>query len=61
VGKDLARSGIREATECSVVAIRDGGILSINPDPQMSIREGTELILIGTDEGERKFVQAFQA
>lgn len=61
VGKDLARSGIREATECSVVAIRDGGILSINPDPQMSIREGTELILIGTDEGERKFVQVFQA
>lgn len=61
VDKDLARSGIREATECSVVAIRDDGILSINPDPQKLIREGTELILIGTDEGERKFVQAFQA
>lgn len=61
VDKDLARSGIREVTECSVVAIRDDGILSINPDPQKLIREGTELILIGTDEGERKFVQAFQA
>jgi K+/H+ antiporter YhaU regulatory subunit KhtT len=61
VGKDLAGSGIREATECSVVAIRDDGILSINPDPQMSIREGAELILIGTCDGERKFVQAFPA
>jgi len=61
VDKELARSGIREATECSVVAIRDDGILSINPDPQKLIREGTELILIGTNEGERKFVQAFQA
>ena len=61
VDKDLARSGIREATECSVVAIRDDGILSINPDPQKLIREGTELILIGTNEGERKFVQAFKA
>jgi voltage-gated potassium channel len=61
VGKNLARSGIREATECSVVAIRDDGILSINPDPQMLIREGTELILIGTVEGERKFVQSFHA
>ncbi|HSN23096.1 MAG TPA: hypothetical protein VLS45_02810, partial [Methylomicrobium sp.] len=61
VDKDLARSGIREATECSVVAIRDDGILSINPDPQKLIRENTGLILIGTDEGERKFVQAFQA
>ena len=60
VGKNLARSGIREATECSVVAIRDETVLSINPDPQMLIREGTELILIGTNEGERKFVQAFQ-
>jgi Trk K+ transport system NAD-binding subunit len=60
VGKNLARSGIREATECSVVAIRDDGILSINPDPQILIREGTELILIGTAEGERKFVQSFQ-
>jgi Trk K+ transport system NAD-binding subunit len=61
VDKDLARSGIREETECSVVAIRDDGILSINPDPQKLIREGTELILIGTDEGERKFVEAFQS
>lgn len=61
VDKDLARSGIREVTECSVVAIRDDGILSINPDPQKLIREGTELILIGTNEGERKFVQAFHA
>jgi Trk K+ transport system NAD-binding subunit len=61
VGKNLAHSGIREATDCSVVAIRDDGTLSINPDPQILIREGTELILIGTDEGERKFMQAFKA
>ncbi len=61
LGKKLIRSGIRETSECSVVAIRDGGILSINPDPQTSIREGTELILIGTDEGERQFMKAFPA
>ena len=61
VGKNLARSGIRELTDCSVVAIRDDGAMSINPDPQMTIRKGAELILIGTDEGERKFLQAFNA
>ncbi|MBN1614266.1 MAG: NAD-binding protein [Deltaproteobacteria bacterium] len=60
-GKNLAQSKIREVTDCSVVAIRNDGMLSINPDPNMPIREGAELILIGTNEGERKFLQAFQA
>jgi Trk K+ transport system NAD-binding subunit len=59
VGKILARSGIREATDCSVVALREEGALTINPDPQMLIQEGAEMILIGTVEGERKFVQSF--
>jgi K+/H+ antiporter YhaU regulatory subunit KhtT len=61
VGKNLVRSGIRELTDCSVVAIRDDGAMTINPDPQITIRKGAELILIGTDEGERKFLQAFES
>jgi len=60
VGKNLAVSGIREVTDCSVVAIRDGDAMVINPDPQTPIRKGAELILIGTDEGEKKFLQAFE-
>ncbi|HQL91535.1 MAG TPA: NAD-binding protein [Syntrophales bacterium] len=60
-GKNLADSRIREVTDCSVVAIGNGGVLSVNPDPQMPIRAGAELILIGTDEGEKKFLQAFEA
>jgi Trk K+ transport system NAD-binding subunit len=56
VGMTLAASRIRERTACSVVAIRTDGHLSINPDPQMPIEEGAELILIGTYEGERKFL-----
>jgi Trk K+ transport system NAD-binding subunit len=59
IGKNLAQSGIRETTDCSVVAIRDGGAMLISPDPQMPIKPNTELILIGTEEGERKFLQAF--
>ncbi len=61
VGKNLVRSEIRELTDCSVVAIRDDGAMTINPDPQITIRKGAELILIGTDEGERKFLQAFES
>lgn len=61
VGKNLAQSGIRKLTDCSVVAIKEAGILSINPDPQLPIKQNTDLILIGTDEGERKFLQTFES
>jgi len=60
VGKNLANSGIREVTDCTVVAIRGDGALSINPDPAAPIGKGAELILIGTDEGEKKFLKAFE-
>ncbi len=59
VGKNLADSRVREVTDCSVIAIKDDGVMTINPDPQMPIRKGAELILIGTEEGERKFIQTF--
>lgn len=61
VGKSLARSGIREITDCSVVAIKEAGILSINPDPRLPIKQNADLILIGTDEGERKFLKTFES
>ncbi|MFH1757222.1 MAG: NAD-binding protein [Pseudomonadota bacterium] len=61
VGETLARSKVRETTECSVIAMKIDGALSINPDPQIPIKENTELILIGTLEGERKFLQSFMS
>ena len=61
VGKNLAHSRIRKSTGCSVVAIKDDGILSINPDPQTPIRPNAELVLIGTNEGERKFLKIFES
>jgi len=57
VGKNLAQSKIREMTGCSVVAIRMNGVMSINPDPEEPIRENAELVLIGSYEGEEKFLQ----
>jgi len=59
VGKPLARSRIREETECTVIAIKTDGLLSISPDPQTPIKENAEIILIGTYEGERKFMRTF--
>ncbi|MCL2670107.1 MAG: NAD-binding protein, partial [Syntrophaceae bacterium] len=59
LGKSLRHSRIREATDCSVIAIRREGILAINPDPDERIKADAELILIGTAEGERKFINEF--
>lgn len=59
VGKSLMESKIREKTECSVIALRIDGVLSSNPNPQIPIPKDAELILIGTHEGERKFLLSF--
>lgn len=58
-GLTLAQSGIRQDTGCSVVAIRSDGKLTINPDPFEVIREGSEMIVIGTYENERKFLRTY--
>lgn len=58
-GLTLAQSGIRQDTGCSVVAIRSEGKLTINPDPFEVIREGSEMIVIGTYENERKFLRTY--
>lgn len=57
VGKSLAQSKIREITQCSVIAIKTDGVMAITPDPEVQIQENTELILIGTYEGEKNFLQ----
>jgi voltage-gated potassium channel len=59
-GRTLLGSGIRETTGCSVVAIeRPEGSL-INPPPDTVIPAGSELILIGTTDGEREFIRRYR-
>lgn len=59
VGRPLAATGIREATGCSVVALEVNGEVMINPPPETELPRGAELILIGTTEAERRFVQKY--
>jgi Trk K+ transport system NAD-binding subunit len=58
-GRALASTGIREATGCSVVALEVAGAAVINPPPETLLAAGAELILIGTPEAERRFVQRY--
>jgi voltage-gated potassium channel len=60
VGLPLLQSGIRETTGCSVVAIETPTGTLINPPPEAPIVRDAELILIGTTEGERKFIERYR-
>ena len=55
-GKTLRDCGIRNRTQCSVVAIRSTtGAMYVNPAPGHTFALGDALYLIGDSEGEEKF------
>jgi len=59
VGKSLAENQIRKQTGCSVIAISTQGKLNINPDPSIPLRENDEMILIGTADAEKRFIESY--
>ncbi|WNG54318.1 potassium channel protein [Archangium gephyra] len=59
LGRSLRETRIREETGCSVIALETPGGTVVNPDPARPIDAGSELILIGTAEGERRFKERF--
>ena len=58
-GKTLAEARIREKTGCSVIAIKSGKQLAISPDPHIPLGKHDELILIGTIEAEKFFLNTY--
>lgn len=61
VGKALHAQRIRENTGCSIIAIKRGDQININPHPDTVPEAEDELILIGTAESERKFTEQYQS
>ncbi|MDL2316565.1 NAD-binding protein [Desulfovibrio sp. OttesenSCG-928-A18] len=59
VGVTLLDSGIRHDTDCNVVAVRSNGASTVPPDPRKPLQEHDELILIGTSEAEKVFMDKF--
>ena len=53
--KPLLELKIREKTGCSVIAVKRGDRVVINPDPQMVLEKNDELILIGSEDAEKSF------
>lgn len=58
-GVTLMKSGIRQDTDCNVIALQRGSKIFVPPDPRREIREGDELIMIGTSEAEQAFMHRY--
>ncbi len=59
--KSLVHIRIREETGCSVVAVKRKEDLIVNPDPEIILMPGDELVLIGTAESEKIFTEKYSA
>ncbi|MEF8797312.1 MAG: NAD-binding protein [Salinivenus sp.] len=59
-GRTLAGADVRARTGCTVVAaVRDGNVItSLDPD-EFVFREDDRLVVVGTDEGVRRFEERF--
>ena len=57
--KSLAGSGIREETGCSAIAVVRQSQVEINPDPGQPLKEVDEMIVIGTAESEKCYMQRY--
>jgi Trk K+ transport system NAD-binding subunit len=58
-GRTLGESKIREMTDLDVVGIRQNGRLVTDPDASIVLRQGNELLILGTTRAREAFVRAF--
>lgn len=56
-GKNLIDSDIRQKTGCTVIAIAEGDKLDINPDSKRVLKQGEEIVMIGTFKGESRLTR----
>ncbi len=59
IGKTLLNSGIRNTTACNVMALRSAGVMHIPPSPSAPIQTGDELILVGSAQAEKSFMEKY--
>ncbi len=58
-GKTLANSFLRKETGCSVIAIDTRNGAQVNPHPGTTLPSNAEIILIGSVESERRFLDRY--
>ncbi|MCH8805241.1 MAG: potassium channel protein [Planctomycetes bacterium] len=58
--KTIVESAIRAQTGCSVIAISKDGVMDINPDPRTPLPADAEIVLIGTVQAEKRFLELYR-
>ncbi len=58
-GKKISEIDIRERTQCSIIGIDTNNQTQTNPSSETLLPETGEIVLIGTPEGETKFMKEF--
>jgi voltage-gated potassium channel len=59
VGKTIAQADIRRLTGCTVVAVEQNGVTTINPDPFTPLSADAQMVMIGTVTAESRFLKRF--
>lgn len=60
-GRTIAESGLRAKTDCTVIALRDGEHLVVNPTPEQAFPRDGKIILIGTVAAEQTFLALYNS
>jgi K+/H+ antiporter YhaU regulatory subunit KhtT len=61
VGRTLEKARIRESTGCTVVAVVEGDTFRSNPDARAPLPAGADLVLIGDDDSEHRFLSRYRS
>lgn len=59
VGRTIANSHIRRNTGCTVIAVNNNQEMQLNPDPNEPLPRAAEILLIGSSEGEKRFLDMY--
>lgn len=58
-GRTIAQADVRRKTGATIVAVEADGVMHTNPDPQLVLPSGGEIVLIGSAEAENKLLKMF--
>jgi voltage-gated potassium channel len=54
--KRIRETRLREQSGCSIVAVVTDGEMHVNPGPDMTLKAGSDIVLVGTVEAEKQFL-----
>lgn len=60
VGKNIAASRVREDCDCSIIGVGIGSAMTVNPGPEMVLPADADMVLIGSVEGEERFLERYR-